>query len=199
MKKTKNKVDSKKPEVVEKETAAATETGVEDAEDTPKSETEELETEVEELRQLNAALKEQMLRVQAEAENFRKRMQREKDEFARFAREGFVRDLLPVKDNLERALLHADDDPEAIVAGVKLILEQFDSTFKTMGVECVECQGKAFDPELHEAMSQVESDEHEPNTVVGELQKGYQLNGRLLRPAMVTVAKPKAKESQAKG
>ncbi len=191
--KAKDKVGSKKPEIEENEIAAATEVGVEDAEDAPQSETEELEAEVEELKKQNTALKDQMLRTQAEAENFRKRMRREKDEFARFAREGFVRDLLPVKDNLERALLHADEDPEAIVAGVKLTLEQFDSTFKTMGVECVDCHGQAFDPELHEAMNQVESDEHEPNTVVGELQKGYQLNGRLLRPAMVTVTKAKTK------
>ena len=197
MKKAKNKREAtQKPEVEDEVTAAAEAQAEEDA---SVNETEKLKGEIENLMQLNASLKEQMLRVQAEAENFRKRMQREKDEFARFAREGFVRDLLPVKDNLERALLHADDDPEAIVVGVKLILEQFDSTFKTMGVECVECQGKIFDPELHEAMSQVESDEHEPNTVVGELQKGYQLNGRLLRPAMVTVAKVKTKESQPKG
>jgi len=196
LKKVKDKKDSPESAVVEE---ASTETEARVDEDTVVDETETLKAEIENLKQLNAALKEQMLRIQAEAENFRKRMQREKDEFARFAREGFVRDLLPVKDNLERALLHADDDPEAIVVGVKLILEQFDSTFKTMGVECVECQGKIFDPELHEAMSQVESDEHEPNTVVGELQKGYQLNGRLLRPAMVTVAKVKTKESQPKG
>ncbi len=167
--------------------------------DTPADETEELKAELEKLRQENVALQERMLRIQAEAENFRKRIQREKDEFARFAREGFVRDLLPVKDNLERALLHAGDDPQGIVAGVEMILSQFESTLKSMGVECVDCQGKIFDPEFHEAMSQVESDEHEPNTVVGELQKGYQLHGRLLRPAMVTVAKPKAKESKSEG
>ena len=172
---------------------------VEGAEEAPVSEVERLQAEIKDLQTLNAALKEQMLRIQAEAENFRKRMRREKDEFARFAREGFVRDLLPVKDNLERALLHAADDPEAIVEGVKLTLEQFDSSFKNMGVECVECQGKAFDPEFHEAMNQVESDEHEPNTVVGELLKGYQLSGRLLRPAMVTVTKAKTKESGSKG
>lgn len=172
---------------------------VEGAEEAPVSEVEKLQAEIKDLQTLNAALKEQMLRIQAEAENFRKRMRREKDEFARFAREGFVRDLLPVKDNLERALLHATDDPEAIVEGVKLTLEQFDSSFKNMGVECVECQGKAFDPEFHEAMNQVESDEHEPNTVVGELLKGYQLSGRLLRPAMVTVTKAKTKESGSKG
>ena len=165
-----------------------------DIDDIPvlKSEVEELEAEVDGLKKINAALQEQMLRVRAEAENFRKRMQREKDDFARFAREGFVRELLPVKDNLERAMLHAGDDPAGIVDGVKLTLEQFDSVFKAMGVECVECLGASFDPAFHEAMNQVESDEHEPNTVMTELQRGYQLHGRLLRPAMVTVAKAKS-------
>lgn len=196
MKKAKDKIDVPETAVAE-EVTSATEGQVDV--DTPVDETEELKVEIENLRQLNASLKEQMLRIQAEAENFRKRMQREKDEFARFASESFCRDLLPVKDNLERALLHAADDPQAIVAGVNLILEQFDSIYRAMGVECVECQGKVFDPEVHEAMSQVESDEHEPNTVVGELQKGYQLHGRLLRPAMVTVAKAKTQENKSKG
>ena len=157
-----------------------------------KSEVEVLEAEVDDLKKINVSLQEQMLRVRAEAENFRKRMQREKDDFARFARESFVRELLPVKDNLERALLHAGDDPTVIVDGVKLTLEQFDSVFKAMGVECVECLGAPFDPAFHEAMTQVESEEQEPNTVVDELQRGYQLHGRLLRPAMVTVAKAKS-------
>ncbi len=164
-----------------------------------KSEVEELEAEIDGLKKINASLQEQMLRVRAEAENFRKRMQREKDEFARFARESFVRELLPVKDNLERALIHAGDDPTVIIDGIKLTLEQFDSVFKAMGVECVECLGSPFDPAFHEAMTQVESDEHEPNTVVNELQRGYQLHGRLLRPAMVTVAKAKSAEKVKKG
>lgn len=159
-----------------------------------KNKIEELEAEVDGLQKINTSLQEQMLRVRAEAENFRKRMQREKDEFARFAREGFVRELLPVKDNLERALIHASDDPSTIVDGVKLTLEQFDSIFKAMGVECFECLGSPFDPAFHQAMTQVESDDHEPNTVVDELQRGYKLNGRLLRPAMVTVAKAKSGE-----
>ncbi|MEA3332539.1 MAG: nucleotide exchange factor GrpE [Pseudomonadota bacterium] len=164
-----------------------------------KSEAEELQAEVDGLQKINASLQEQMLRVRAEADNFRKRMQREKDDFARFAREGFVRDLLPVKDNLERALLHAGEDPTTVVDGVKLTLEQFDSIFKTMGVECIECLGAPFDPAFHQAMTQVESDEHEPNSVVDELQRGYQLHGRLLRPAMVTVAKAKSVEKEVKG
>ena len=164
-----------------------------------KSEVEELKEEVESLKNINTSLQEQMLRVRAEAENFRKRMQREKDDFARFAREGFVCDLLPVKDNLERALIHATDDPATIVDGVKLTLEQFDSILKSMGVECIDCLGSLFDPAFHQAMNQVESAEHEPNTVVDELQRGYQLHGRLLRPAMVTVAKAKAAGKEEKG
>ncbi len=173
--------------------------GVDDDIPVIKSEVEELEAEVDGLKKINTSLQEQMLRVRAEAENFRKRMQREKDDFARFARESFVRELLPVKDNLERALNHAGDDPVVIVDGVKLTLEQFDSVFKTMGVECVECLGSPFDPAFHEAMNQIESDEHEPNTVVNELQRGYQLHGRLLRPAMVTVAKAKSVEAGEEG
>lgn len=156
----------------------------------------ELRAEIDELKRQNQSLTEQMLRVRAEAENFRKRMQREKDDFARFAREGFIRDLLPVKDNLERAMSHAEEAPDTIVDGVKMTLEQFDSILRNMGVEVIECVGCPFDPARHEAMTQMESDEHEPNTVMLELQRGYCLNDRLLRPSMVTVSKAVEKKSQ---
>ncbi len=200
-KKDKKKVDAKDVELEQSEDRSndSVEADNNDENPTMKNEVEELQAEVDGLQKINASLQEQMLRVQAEADNFRKRMQREKDDFARFAREGFVRDLLPVKDNLERALLHAGDDPASVVDGVKLTLEQFDSIFKTMGVECIECLGAPFDPAFHQAMTQVESDEHEPNCVVDELQRGYQLHGRLLRPAMVTVAKAKSDEKEGKG
>ncbi|MCD6535206.1 MAG: nucleotide exchange factor GrpE [Deltaproteobacteria bacterium] len=198
-KKDKKKVVEKEVELEQSDDCAndgveANDNNNNDEKPTMKSEVEELRAEVDGLQKINASLQEQMLRVRAEADNFRKRMQREKDDFARFAREGFVRDLLPVKDNLERALLHAGDDPAAVVDGVKLTLEQFDSIFKAMGVECIECLGDPFDPAFHQAMTQVDSDEHKPNCVVDELQKGYQLHGRLLRPAMVTVAKAKSEE-----
>ncbi len=156
------------------------------------SELEKLKKELEQLQKDKRELQEQVLRVRAEGENFRKRLQREKDDFVRFAREGFIRDLLPVKDNLERALAHAEDDPASIVDGVKLTLEQFSSILKGMGVEEIASLGEPFDPARHEAMAQVEKDDCEPNTVVEELQKGYTLHGRLLRPAMVTVAKAPA-------
>ena len=198
-KKDKKKVDAKEVKLGQSDDCAndsveANDNNNNDENSPMKSEVEELQAEIDGLQKINVSLQEQMLRVRAEADNFRKRMQREKDDFARFAREGFVRDLLPVKDNLERALLHAGDDPASVVDGVKLTLDQFDSIFKTMGVECVECLGASFDPAFHQAMTQVESDEHEPNCVVDELQKGYHLHGRLLRPAMVTVAKVKPEE-----
>jgi len=158
------------------------------------SELEKLKKELEQLQKDKRELQEQVLRVRAEGENFRKRLQREKDDFVRFAREGFIRDLLPVKDNLERALAHAEEDPASIVDGVKLTLEQFTSILKGMGVEEIASRGKPFDPACHEAMAQVEKDDCDPNTVVDELQKGYTLHGRLLRPAMVTVAKAPAAE-----
>ena len=203
-KKDKKNVDAKEVELEQSDDRAndsveANDNNNNDEKPTMKNEVEELQAEIDGLQKINTSLQEQMLRVRAEADNFRKRMQREKDDFARFAREGFVRDLLPVKDNLERALLHAGDDPASVVDGVKLTLEQFDSIFKTMGVECIECLGAPFDPAFHQAMTQVESDEHEPNCVVDELQRGYQLHGRLLRPAMVTVAKAKSDEKEGKG
>ena len=198
-----------KPEAAEAETAAAagpekeprpadaegSGSGPAEADNTQESEIEELKKKINELEKKNQEMREQVLRVRAEADNFRKRMQKEKDDFARFAREGFIRELLPVKDNLERALAHAEEDPGSIVDGVRLTLEQFDSILKSMGVEPVESLGQPFDPSLHEAMAQVESDECEPNTVVNELQKGYTLHGRLLRPAMVAVAKAKSQEN----
>ena len=193
-KKDKKKVNLQEVELDQPDSSSKDRLEGDDENPAMKGEVEALQAEVDGLQKINASLQEQMLRVRAEADNFRKRMQREKDDFARFAREGFIRDLLPVKDNLERAMIHAGDDPTTVVDGVKLTLEQFDSIFKAMGVECIECLGTPFDPALHQAMTQVESEEHEHNSVVDELQRGYQLHGRLVRPAMVTVAKAKAEE-----
>ena len=186
------------PSEAEKKPAAAPENGENSStgeHPARESEIERLQKEIDKLQKDNREMQEQVLRVRAEAENFRKRLQKEKDDFARFAREGFIRELLPVKDNLERALAHADEDPGSIVDGVRLTLEQFESILKNMGVEVVESQGQPFDPNLHEAMAQVESADCEPNTVVNEFQKGYTLHGRLLRPAMVAVAKAGSKEN----
>ena len=161
-------------------------------------ENEQLREAVAQLQQEKEDLQERGLRLQADGENFRKRITREKDEFARYAKEEFIREILPIKDNLERALEHGAgvDNPQAVIDGVNMILEQFSSIFEKMGVVCLTCYGEQFDPNFHEAMMHQEAAEHKPNTVIAEHQKGYVYQGRLLRPALVTVAKAQNKESK---
>jgi len=133
-----------------------------------------------------------VLRTAADAENFKKRLQREKEEQTRYANETFMRELLPVIDNLERALQHSATAPnqEGLVDGLNMTLKGFIDTLARFGCTVLEAIGKTFDPNFHEAVSQEESSKVGPNTVLKELQKGYMLKERLLRPAMVIVSKP---------
>jgi molecular chaperone GrpE len=145
-------------------------------------------------RELEAELseaEEQVLRTAADAENFKKRLQREKEEQTRYANESFMRELLSVIDNLERALEHsgAESSQGGLVEGLNMTLKGFLDTLNRFGCTLIEAAGKPFDPNFHEAVSQEESTEHEPNTVLRVLQKGYMLKERLLRPAMVIVSK----------
>lgn len=141
----------------------------------------------EDLASQNAALKDQLLRLAADFENFRKRMRREQDDLRRFAVEGVVRDLLPVLDNLERALQHgAENDP--LVAGVRMVAKQFVDALATYGVRPFSSVGATFDPERHEAVSQAPAGDVSPGTVLEELVRGYLLHDRLLRPARVVIA-----------
>jgi len=130
------------------------------------------------------------VRQVAELENFKKRATREKDEAVRFANESLVRDLLPVIDNLERAVAHAQGggNGKPLVDGVEMVLKGILDVLAKHGVAQISAVGQPFDPEKHEAMAQVESENHAPNTVVEEHHKGYLLKDRLLRPALVTVA-----------
>ena len=142
-----------------------------------------------------------LLRERAELENFKRRMQREKSESLRFASEPLLRDILPVIDNLERAIAHAkeSDGSQALVEGVELVLRSLLDTIGRHGVSRVKAKGEVFDPSRHEAVAQVENAELAPNTVLDEHQSGYQLHDRLLRPAMVSVAKapaPKEEKSE---
>ena len=137
-------------------------------------------------------LKDRLMRLAAETENYKKRSEREKADFLKRANEALLRDLLPVMDNLERALEHAveesgNDTP--MVKGLELTIQELWKVLERHGVERVEALGQPFDPELHEAMMQQEDPDAEENTVIGVLQKGYRLQGRLLRPAMVIVSK----------
>lgn len=137
------------------------------------------------------------LRERAELENYRKRMQREKEDLARFANENLLREMLPILDNLERAVAHADQEQEGgLLEGVQMTLEQFRKTLERFGVVPVVAIGEPFSPDFHEAMGQMESSEHAPNTIVQEMQKGYTLNERLLRPALVMIAKAPAAPSK---
>lgn len=138
------------------------------------------------------------LRQVAELENFKKRANREKDEAIRFANEALLKDLLPVVDNLERAVAHAKDggNGKPLVDGVEMVLRGFFDILAKHGVITISAVGQPFDPVKHEAMAQVESASYDPNTVVEEYHKGYLLRDRLLRPALVSVAK--APKSQGK-
>ena len=134
-------------------------------------------------------MREMYLRKLAEFDNYRKRTERERDEFKNTATEDVIRELLPVIDNFERALQHAgDSDPESFRQGVEMISRQLVDLLQKEGLEEVDPKGGPFDPELHEAVDRVENSEHEPGTVVSVLVKGYTLHGRLVRPAMVSVA-----------
>lgn len=132
-----------------------------------------------------------LLRQAAELENYKKRTVRERDEAIRFANESLIKDLLPVVDNLERAIAHAagGDNGKPLVEGVELVLRGLLDILAKHGVVAISATGQPFDPSKHEAMTQVETEDHEPNSVVEELHKGYLLRDRLLRPALVSVAK----------
>ena len=129
-------------------------------------------------------------RKQAEFENFRKRMERERLELARYAGADVVKEVLPVLDNLERARSYADGlSEEQLRDGIAIIQRQLQEILTRMGLTEVESEGKPFDPHIHEAVSQNETEEHPEGTVLSVFQKGYLFKDRLLRPAMVSVAR----------
>lgn len=131
------------------------------------------------------------LRQVAETENFKKRNARERDDAIRFANEMLLKDLLPVIDNLERAIAHAasGENGKPLVEGVEMVLKGFLDALSKFGVSQIVAVGQSFDPSKHEAIAQVVSDLHEPNVVVEEHHKGYMFRDRLLRAALVSVAK----------
>lgn len=131
------------------------------------------------------------LRERAELDNFKKRIQREKAEALRFACEPLIREVLPVIDNLERAVQHANGDSNSVVEGVRMVLKSLLDVLSRHGVKRIDAVGELFDPSRHEAIAQVESAEHEPNRVVQQHHSGYLMHDRLLRPALVTVSRRK--------
>ena len=134
-------------------------------------------------------LKNQVLYAKAEAENIRRRSYEEADKTRKFAIEGFSQELLSVKDSLEASLGSDDVDNKILIDGVELTLKQLNAVFEKFNIAEINPIGEKFDPNEHQAMSMVESKEQESNTVLSVLQKGYKLNDRVIRPAMVSVVK----------
>ncbi len=135
---------------------------------------------------------ESVLRARADMENARRRAEAEVEKARKFALERFAGELLPVIDNLERAIEVGDASNDAVkplLEGVEMTHKSFLATIEKFGMSLINPEGEQFNPELHQAMSMQESEDHEPNTVMAVMQKGYELNGRLLRPAMVMVSR----------
>ena len=149
-------------------------------------------SETEELQEQVSKANDQVLRIQAEMQNVRRRAERDVENAHKYALDKFTADLLPVVDNLERALSTidaADEAQKAVNTGLELTLKTFIDVLSRFKIEVVDPAGQPFDAELHQAVSMVPNPELEPNTVMDVFQKGYTLNGRLVRPAMVVVSK----------
>ena len=152
---------------------------------------EQAETQIEELQQKLSTLGEQLLREQAEMQNVRRRAQRDIESAHKYALEKFASELLSVVDNLERAIeaIDAEDEAQKAVAeGLELTLKTFIEVLGKYNLDAVDPEGQPFDADLHQAVSTVPNNDVEPNTVINVFQKGYTLNGRLIRPAMVVVS-----------
>jgi len=134
------------------------------------------------------------LRAQAEMENMKKRSRKDREDYLKFANESLMKEMLPVLDNLEKALSHSDDENNvhALKEGIRLTLKGFKDTLSKSGLEEVKALGEPFDPCFHEAVSEMDDPKAKPGVVLTELQKGYTLNTRLIRPAMVVVSRRKA-------
>ncbi|MFN3714696.1 MAG: nucleotide exchange factor GrpE [Alcanivoracaceae bacterium] len=172
--------------------AVAPEVAPELAEDVAVDLAAELASLREQFADVSRQLAEADLRAQAEIQNMRRRMEREVANAHKFALEKFSADLLPVADNLERGLSAVPAEDEALKAvreGIELTLKSLADVFVRHGIEGVDPRGSQFDPQLHEAMAMVPVPGAEPNSIIDVLEKGYSLNGRLIRPARVVVAK----------
>ena len=155
--------------------------------------------ELERLKQEAKQAKDQYLRTLAEFDNTKKRLSREKEEFVRYASETLVRDLLPIVDSLGQALVAVDKqaDPQAIITGVHLIYRQLLGLLEKEEVKRIPTVGEPFDPHKHEAVAQVEAaDGAADDTVIEEVQTGYTMHGKVIRPAMVKVAKASVRKSE---
>jgi molecular chaperone GrpE len=152
----------------------------------------EMEEKVESLEKEAKETHDRLLRVSAEFENYKKRATREMNDFRKFANESFIKAMLPVIDNLDRAIESSNNEKHAdssMVEGVNMTLKEILKVLEQFSVKRFDSLGNTFDPGLHQAVMQEETEEHDDNSVIKELQKGYMIHDRLLRPAMVVVSK----------
>ena len=156
----------------------------------PEEPKEEVTLAKEELEKLQAAVQEKeerALRLQADFENFRRRTAKEKEELSAVVTQGILKDMLPLLDNFERAMAAEAKDIDSFKQGVEMIFKQFGEVLVKNGLEHIEVEGKKFDPNFHQAVMRVENPELEDETIAQELQKGYMVKGRVIRPSMVQV------------
>ena len=159
------------------------------------------ENELKELREKAAKADEcldKMLRLQADYENRRKRQEKEKTDFLNFANEGLITELLRVMDDFERAIDSAKNtnDTKVLLQGIEMVRRDFVDILKDSGLKTIDPKDQPFDPEKHEAVEHVEDEEHPANTVLEVMRKGYELNGKVLRPAAVKVSKKKEEQKE---
>ena len=138
-------------------------------------------------------LKDQLLRAMAEVQNTKKRAEKEKADISKFSISGFAKDVLRIRDNLQLALQSNMKDAGAIVDGIKLTMSEMDNILGSYGIKIIESVGKPFDPNFHQAMIEIETEDSEPGIVVQVMQEGFMIYDRLLRPALVGVSKKVSK------
>jgi molecular chaperone GrpE len=190
--------EEEKSEIIEeaKESETKADAPVEEAE----TKTDTLAEENEKHKKEIAGLNDKYLRLYAEFENYKRVVAKEKEELIKYSNEDLLKNLLPVIDHLELAIHHSENDKDnsasALIEGVEMTLKELRNTLEKSGLVGIEALGKPFDPFVHHAMSQVETEESEENTVVMELRKGYMLKDRVLRPAYVGVSKKPSKNEK---
>ncbi|MBN1655866.1 MAG: nucleotide exchange factor GrpE [Deltaproteobacteria bacterium] len=184
-----------------KEKVADVSGGIEEAEQSGESgenAEESLAGEIDPLTEERDKLKDQLLRMAADFDNFRKRTRRDIEEVKVRAREDLLRELLPVFDNLRRAISASSEvqNTDSVIEGVQMVLKLFEDTGERLGLERIESLGQRFDPAIHDALQQIETSEYQPGTIVSEITPGYLFGKRLLRAALVVVARaPKQAET----
>jgi molecular chaperone GrpE len=192
--KTDDKLEAKEDEANTPQEESTAQTAGEPAE----SETEIVESREDPLVEERDKLRDQLLRVAADFDNFRKRTRRDIEDVKVRAREDILRELLPIFDNLKRAISASNEaqNAESIIEGVQMVLKLFEDIGERLGLKRVDAMGQRFDPALHDALQQIETSEHPAGTIIAEIAPGYLFGGHLLRAAMVVVARQPKKEQK---